>query len=38
MKVLNLLDKYSLSIRIVGGRHSTALQNPDIFLDISLRK
>jgi len=35
MKVLNLLPKYLLTIRIIGGRHSTSLQNPDIFLDIS---
>lgn len=32
---LNLLKEYSLTIRIVGGRHSPGLQNPDIFLDIS---
>lgn len=35
IETLNLLKQYNLTIRIVGGRHSTALQNPDIFLDIS---
>jgi hypothetical protein len=34
-KVLDLLKQYKLSIRIVGGRHSTLLQNPDVFLDMS---
>lgn len=33
--VLNLIKRYNLTIRIVGGRHSTALQNPDVFLDMS---
>lgn len=35
LSVLDLLDRRKLSIRIVGGRHSTALQNPDVFLDMS---
>lgn len=35
ISVLNLLRDYVLTIRIVGGRHSTALQNPNIFLDMS---
>jgi hypothetical protein len=33
--ILNMIYKYSLTMRIIGGRHSTALQNPDIFLDMS---
>lgn len=36
IKTLKLIKKYDLTIRIVGGRHSTLLQNPDVFLDISL--
>lgn len=35
-RALNLLRDNDLTLRIVGGRHSSALQNPDIFLDISL--
>lgn len=33
--VLELLKSHIMTLRIVGGRHSTALQNPDIFLDMS---
>jgi hypothetical protein len=33
--VLNLLKSNNMTVRIVGGRHSTILANPDIFLDIS---
>lgn len=36
IEVLNLINKYKLSIRIVGGRHSSGLQNPDVFLVLSL--
>lgn len=32
---LNLINKYSLTIRIVNGRHSVALFNPDVFLDVA---
>jgi hypothetical protein len=38
IQALNLLPVYKLSIRIVGGRHSSALQSPDMFLDISAFK
>ena len=36
IKLLNMLEKYNLNLRIIGGRHSQALQDPDIFLDMSL--
>jgi hypothetical protein len=36
IKTLNLLAKYCLTIRIVGGRHSVALNDPEVFLDMSL--
>ena len=32
LETLNLIKKYNLSMRIVGGRHSTLLQNPEVFL------
>src|SRR5690242_19352481 len=32
LKTLNLIKQYDLSLRIVGGRHSTLLQNPEVFL------
>ncbi|AYV85853.1 MAG: FAD-binding oxidoreductase [Solivirus sp.] len=35
VETLNILKRYSLTLRIVGGRHSTLLQDPDLFLDIS---
>ena len=35
IQALDILKIYNMTIRIVGGRHSTALQNPDIFLDMS---
>ena len=35
MNVLQLLESYKMTLRIIGGRHSTGLQNPDIFLDMS---
>lgn len=38
-KVLNLAYKFNLQIRIVNGRHSSAIENPDIYVDMSqLRK
>lgn len=32
---LDLLKTYALSIRIVGGRHSTGIQSPQVYLDVS---
>lgn len=34
ISIFNLVKNYNLSLRIVGGRHSTSLQNPDIFVDM----
>jgi len=35
INTLELLKSHNMTLRIIGGRHSTALQNPDIFLDMS---
>ncbi len=34
-KVINLIDRYKLSLRVLGGRHSPLPSNPQVFLDLS---
>lgn len=37
-KALDLLQIYSLTTRIINGRHSTVIMNPDFYIDVSALK
>lgn len=37
-KILDFIAEYKLTVRIINGRHNSAIQDPDIYVDISRLK